>query len=97
MVDGKLVNVATIRERFCGRNAGRAIITGKLLRRGSKRIAAAFPDGPADALTVMSVWQGTGEQSTPPLSYAMILFAQRRWGEDFEGVHLVSDATASST
>lgn len=46
LVDGKLVNVATIRERFCG---GKAIITGNFSVEEAKRIAAAFPDGPADA------------------------------------------------
>lgn len=86
LVDGKLVNVATIRERFCGGMGGRAIITGNFSAEEAKRIAATFPDGPADAVKVNSVWQGTGDQSKPALSYPMILFVNRRWGEDFEGV-----------
>ncbi len=44
LVDGKLVNVATIRERFC---EGKAIITGNFSSEEAKRIAAAFPDGHA--------------------------------------------------
>ncbi|MGH8653652.1 MAG: serine hydrolase [Gammaproteobacteria bacterium] len=49
LVDGKLVNVATIRERFCG---GKAIITGNFSVEEAKRITAAFPDGPADAVVM---------------------------------------------
>jgi hypothetical protein len=86
LVDGKLVNVATIRERFCGGTGGKAIITGNFSIEEAKQIAATFPDGPADAVKVNSVWQGTGYQSKPALSYPMILFVKRRWGEDFEGV-----------
>jgi hypothetical protein len=78
LVDGKLVNVAPIRERFCGGMGGRAIITGNFSAEEAKRIAATFPDGPADAVKVNSVWQGTGDQSKPALSYPMILFVNRR-------------------
>jgi hypothetical protein len=51
-VDGKLVNVATIREKFCD---GRVTITGSFSLDEARRIAEAFPEGPPDALRVNSV------------------------------------------
>lgn len=45
-VDGKLVNVVTIREKMCG---GILTITGNFSAEEAKRFVAAFPDGPADA------------------------------------------------
>jgi preprotein translocase subunit SecD len=80
LVDGKLVNVATIRERLtCGRG-GRALITGNFSHDEAKRIAATFPSEPADPLKINSVWQGTGPQSKPALTYLMILFVQQQMG-----------------
>jgi len=80
LVDGRLVNVATIRERLtCGAPGG-ALITGDFSHDEAKRIAATFPAEPADPLTIYSVWQGTGRQSKPALTYSMILFVQQRWG-----------------
>jgi SecDF, P1 head subdomain len=81
LVDGKLVNVASIPHALCG---GMFTITGKFSVEEAKRIASAFPDGPTDALKVFSVWQGTGEESSMQ-PYPMILFINHRWGEDFEG------------
>jgi SecD-like export protein len=52
LVDGKLVNVATILERMCD---GRATITGSFSLNEAKRIAEAFPEGPIDALKVNSL------------------------------------------
>jgi hypothetical protein len=81
LVDGKLVNVASIPHAICG---GVLTTTGNFSVEEAKRIASAFPDGPADALKVFSVWHGTGEEpSMQP--YPMILFVNHRWGEDFEG------------
>ena len=81
LVDGKLVNVASIPHALCG---GVFTITGKFSVEEAERIASAFPDGPTDALKVFSVWQGTGEEQTM-LPYPMILFINHRWGDDFEG------------
>jgi hypothetical protein len=86
LVDGKLVNVATIRERLTCGAPGRAHITGNFSYDEAKRIAATFPAEPADPLKINSVWQGTGQQSKPALTYPMILFVQQRWGDEFEGV-----------
>jgi len=86
LVDGKLDNVATIRERLTCGPPGRALITGNFSHDEAKRIAATFPAEPADPLKINSVWQGTGRQSEPALSYPMILFVQQRWGDEFEGV-----------
>ena len=80
LVDGKLVNVATIRERLTCGAPGRALITGDFSHDEAKRIAATFPAEPADPLTINSVWQGTGQQSKPALTYSMILFVQQRSG-----------------
>lgn len=81
LVDGKLVNIASIPHAICG---GVVTTTGNFSVEEAKRIASAFPDGPADAFKVFSVWQGTGEEpSMQP--YPMILFISHRWGEDFEG------------
>ncbi|CAN5745917.1 hypothetical protein BH20PSE1_BH20PSE1_16710 [soil metagenome] len=91
LVDGTLVNVATIRERLTCGPPQRALITGSFSHDEAKRIAATFPAEPADPLKVNSVWQGTGQQSKPALTYPIILFVQQRWGDEFEGV-LVSDA-----
>jgi hypothetical protein len=81
LVDGKLVNVASIPPALC---EGVFTITGKFSVEEAKRIASAFPDGPTDALKVFSVWQGTGGESAVQ-PYPMILFINNRWGEDFEG------------
>ncbi len=86
LVDGKLVNVATIRERLTCGAPGRALITGDFSHDEAKRIAATFPAEPADPLTIYSVWQGTGQQSKPALTYSMILLVQQRWGDEFEGL-----------
>jgi hypothetical protein len=86
LVDGKLVNVATIRERLTCGARGWALITGNFSHDDAKRIAATFPAEPADPLTINSVWQGTGQQSKPALTYPMILFVQQRWGDEFEGI-----------
>jgi hypothetical protein len=81
LVDGKLVHVASIPHALCG---GVFTITGKFSAEEAQRVAAAFPDGPTDALKALSVWQGTGEEpSMQP--YPMILFVNHRWGDDFEG------------
>jgi hypothetical protein len=81
-VDGKLVNVALIPNPICD---GNVILTGRFSADEAKRIAAAFPEGPADALKAHSVWKGIGEQSKPELAYPMILFVRQRWGGEFEG------------
>jgi hypothetical protein len=51
-MDGKLVNVARIGEKFCD---GRVTITGSFSLDEARRIAEAFPEGPPDALRVNSV------------------------------------------
>jgi preprotein translocase subunit SecD len=55
LVDGKLVNVATIRERLTCGARGWALITGNFSHDDAKRIAATFPAEPADPLTINSV------------------------------------------